>query len=238
MDSEERRGIWVPLGAGLVLVAVRQVLSRPLGVAVTVAVLLGLGAVLPRRPWRTAVIAALPGLAAGLVVGVRHSVGSVALALVLFPVGVAVTALLVKGGSLLVLRPEPGSASVAAGRRPKRFETKAQRGRFLVIVAAVAVGGSVFLRSWGSAEADRMADRRVAAIRAALDGVDVNTLRLDPLGFNDGADIPGGPYDLAFLGPDGFEASEQLHSRLQYRCIHVLLTDGGLLSIDVDPGRC
>ena len=203
MDSEERRGIWVPLAVGFVLVAVRQVLSPPVAVAVTVAVLLGLGALLPRRPWRTAVIAALPGLAAGLVVGLRHSVGWAALALVLFPVGVAVTALLVKGGSLLVLRPEPGSAPVAAGYRPKRFETKAQRGRLLVIVAAVVVVGGVFLRSWGTAEVDRMADRRVAAIRAALDGLDPNTLRLDPLGSTTAPTSPAGPTTWRFADRTG-----------------------------------
>ncbi len=236
--SEERRGIWLPLGAGLALVALRPVLPRPVAVAISIAVLLGLGALLPRRLWRTAVIVALPGLAAGLVVGAGRSLGWVAVVLVSVPLVIAFTALVVKGGSLLVVRPEPGSPPVPAGHRPKRFETKAQRGRFLVIIAAFVVIGGVFLRSWGAAEVDRRADRRVAEIRAALDGRDVNTIRLDPLGFNDGADIPGGPYDLAFRGPDGFEARVELHNRLQHRCIRVLLMDGGRLVTDVDHGRC
>ena len=82
------------------------------------------------------------------------------------------------------------------------FDSQLNRGRFLLVLFAVAVIASRLVTSCGAGAADKEAARRTAEIRAALDGR--KPVDLAPAfrpGFSQ--TMPGGPYDFVGPGPDG-----------------------------------
>lgn len=238
--------VLLPLAAGLLVVGVSAVgLGSGATTLLDMAVFLALGTVLPKRVWRTAAIATAPGLVVGLVRAGSDSVGLFLVVVVASPLVIALSALLVKGGALLVARagdspsPTPNGPG-RGGRRRKAFETKEQRGRFLVVLAILLVAGTSALSDWGAAEADRRAAAREEQIRTALAGRTPQSLQIEGLTGTaaDRPGLPGGPYDRATLGSDHFEASVELRVRLQYRCIRVAVTPDGHVATDVDKGEC
>ena len=233
------------LAAGLLAVGVSAVgLDSGVSTLLEVAIFLGLGTVLPTRVWRTAAIATAPGLVVGLARAGSESLGLFLVVLVASPLLIALSALLVKGGALLVARAGDSPAPAAPGRgeppRRKLFETKEQRGRFLVVLAIVLVVGARALSGWGGAEADRRAAARAEQIRTALAGHTTESLQIEGL-TSAGADspgLPGAPYHRATLGSDRFEATVELQAWLEYRCIKVEVTSDGQVSTAVDKGEC
>lgn len=153
-----------------------------------------------------------------------------ALTVVVSPVAVLVAGLVIAGAALVAPR---------LGRwRP--FETKAQRGRFLVVVGAVAVIGTTWLSNWGAADADAAAARRAEEIRAALDGRTPESIRRDSLLrlYSGEGDYPGGPYRGAAFDGERFTATAEVRKRLQSRCIHVEVGPTGAVDTRVVDGRC
>ncbi len=229
----------MPLGAGLALIAVGWALPRPVASTVGLVTLLGLGAVIPERPWRTAALTASPSLVASLVHATGESAASVGLVVLLSPLLVAFATLVIMGGRLLVGHQPDAAPPVESaddfGRRWKPFETKAQRGRFLVIVAILVVVGSGFLSRCGSAEADRDASRRAEEIRTALNGRSPQSLQ-SSLGID--LVLPGGPYRFATVVGDSFEATAEVNSGFQYRCILVRVGPDGRVSTEIKHKRC
>ncbi len=236
--------ILLPVAAGLLLTGVSAV-GRS-GGATTVAhaiVFLGLGAVLPARPWRSAALASAPGFLVGLVRAGSDSLGSLLVVVVVTPLIVALGALMVRAGTLLAARPDApptGEPRPDPARRRRRFETKEQRGRFLVVLVLVLVVASRAFHAWGAAEADRRAAAREQEIRTALEGRTLQSLRIDHVRSTSGAGpgLPGGPYDGATLGPEGFAASDEVMVRLQSRCIRVEVTADGRVSTEVEDRGC
>lgn len=240
-------GVLLPLAAGLASVGVSALGLDP-GVASVLAmvVFVALGAAHPARPWRTAAIASMPGLVVALVLVGSESLGLFLVVVATSPLYVALSALLVKGGALLVARADARPSAVPTtvpGRgQPRRraFETREQRGRFLVVLALLLVIGGIALSRWGAGEADRRAEVRQGQIRTALVGQTPESLRVDGVttAFGDRPDLPGGPYDTTTLGPDRFEATVELQVRLQYRCISIEVTADGAVSTEVERDEC
>ena len=231
----------LPLTAGLMLLAVSR--ATPDGVAGVLSLisLFALGALVPDRPWRTGAIAASPTVAvAVLVAAAAGSVGSVVVFVVCSPLLVAFAALLVRGGALLGARDAVPCDQGRSEQAWRPFETKAQRGRFLVIVATIVMVGSVWMSNWGSAEVDRAAARRVEHIRSSLAGRTPESVRVQGvMGAAAGeSQLPGGPYRGAGLGKDRFTATAEVSKGLQSRCIHVVLDAEGEVSTRVSHGRC
>lgn len=235
----------MPVAVGLVLAALPFVVpQRGLIVALDIAALLALGAWRQEKPWRSGAIVALPGAAVALARATDDSLGSFALVASTSPVVVAVSGLLVKAGGLLVHRADqepasgPGDASGGHGRghRRKLFETKPQRARFLVIVAAVLGIGVSLLEWWGAEEADRRASERAEEIQTALAGRTPESLLIE--GVMGSSALPGGPYRFASLGPGAFEASAEVSRALQSRCIRVRVIADGQVSTEIENGRC
>lgn len=235
----------LPLAAGLALLAVSY--ATPDGAwtgLLSLVTLLALGAMVPENPWRTGAIAGSPGVFAAVLEAANRSMGALALIVVLSPVVLVVAGLLVKGGSLLVGRSEDASPGEQRGapveHRWRPFETKAQRGRFLVVVAVLVLVGSSWLSNWGAAEADRAAARRVDQIRSALAGHTPESLRRAGLSYayGGGGGVPGGPYSTTSLGSERFTATAEVGKRLQYRCIHVDVSASGEVSTKITKGHC
>jgi len=227
----------LPLATGLLIGAINAVV--PFGAAglVGLMLLLTLGAVLPGHPWRTGAIAAAPTVLAAVVAGAGDSLGAAALFLVASPVLVAIFAAAVKGGSMLVAsttEPKTGDG------RWRPFETQAQRGRFLVIVAVLLVIGTSYCRNLGAGEADRLADRRVESLRSALAGQTAETLLQATLrsGFTGTGTVPGGPYRSARPAPDRFTGRVEIRKFSQFRCIHVEVDAGGAVTTSIERERC
>lgn len=240
-------GVLLPLAAGLASLGVWALgFDSGISTVAAMAIFLALGAALPERPWRTAAIASTPGLVVALVRAGSDSMGLLLVVVATSPLYVALAALLVKGGTLLVARagarPSAVPTTVSGRAQPRRraFETKEQRGRFLVILALLLFIAGVALSRWGAGEADRQAEVREGQIRTALVGQTPESLRVDGVttAFGDGPDLPGGPYDTAALGPDRFEATVELQVRLQYRCISIEVTADGALSTEVERNEC
>ena len=72
-----------------------------IAIAVTVGTLVGLGAVVPERPWRTAAIAEAPGLALAVAKAARDSLGLVGLVVVMSPLVLVISVVLVGTGAAL-----------------------------------------------------------------------------------------------------------------------------------------
>lgn len=241
--SQRETAFLLPLIVGLFNVALAR--AVPVGDVTTlalVATLLGLGAVLPEKPWRSAAIASLPGACLLLLRSPGKPIAIVLLTVVLFAGSVGLRGLLVKGGHLLVQRSHRDHASHRDDTPPepwKPFQTRAQRGRFLVVLLAIVLIGGQRLSVWGKDEADREADRRAAQIRTALNGRSPKSLQIDIFkGANDGTTPPGGPYLSASPGNDRFDATVEVNRRLQYRCIQVHVTADGQASTDIKKRRC
>ena len=239
--------VLLPLAAGLASIGVSSLGFDPgVGVVLAMVVFLALGAALPTRPWRTAAIASVPGLVVALVRAGADSLGLFLVVAATSPLFVALSALLVKGGALLVARagaqPSAVPDALPGARRPRRkaFDTKEQRGRFLVVLALLLVIGGVALSRWGADEADRRANIREEQIRTALAGRTPESLLVDGLAnaSGDRPGLPGGPYDAASLGSDRFTATVELRVRLQYRCIRVEVSAEGLVSTEVEDREC
>lgn len=236
--------ILLPVAAGVLLVGVSAVwLDSGATMVANVMVFLGLGAVLPAHPWRSAALASAPGFLVGLVRAGSDSLGSLLVVVVVTPLIVALAALMVRAGALLVARPDApptGEPPPGPGRRRRRFETKEQRGRFLVVLVLLLVVASRAFDAWGAAEADRRAAAREQEMRTALEDRTLQSLRTDYVRSISGADpgLPGGPYDQATLGPEGFTASDEVTVRLQARCVRVEVTADGRVSTEVEDRGC
>ncbi len=236
------------VAAGLALAALPLAVSRP-GVVtgVDIAVLLGMGALLPERPWRTGVIVATPGVLAGLLrAAVDGSEVPFPVLVLASPVALVISGLIVKVGAALVERRDQDSsdprqpAPRGDGRRRRPFETKAQRARFLVLLTTVFVIGSSLLDNWGAGEVDEAARRREAEIRSALEGRTAEQISTQGIAgiYGDGPDLPGGPYRWASPGSEVFQAPDEVRRGLQYRCLHVRLAGEGPVEIEIERDRC
>jgi hypothetical protein len=236
-SSKAQSGILLPLIAGLLLVALGQAIPIDwVNTVLNVGILLGLGAVLREKPWRTGAIATLPGAVVSLVRAADTSLATFALFLVIAPFAMVVSGLIVRCGQLLVAgSSRPGDEA----RRRKPFETQEQRGRFLVVVAIVLVVGFQLLRSWGADEADRDAARRADQMRADLSGWTAPRLHeRGTIGLLRGEPLPGGPYDSASPGLEEFRANVELSHRLQTRCVRVQVDAVGNISTEVEKDGC
>ena len=247
-SGEREIAVLLPLAAGLILAALPYVV--PVGtitVVVDVVTLLALGAVLPQQPWRTGAIAASPTIVGAVLRAAGESPALFALAVIGSPIVVAIFALLVKGGAVF-LRPaganetgDPEKRAQEGGRRRWRpFETKTQRGRFLIVVAVLLLIGSRALSNWGAEEADRLAALRASEIHAALSGRTPESVRVEGMtgAFEDRPGLPGGPYRHATLGTETFRASAEVRYRLQSRCIHVQLDGDGQVDTQIEKSEC
>ncbi len=247
-SGEREIAVLLPLAAGLILVALPYVV--PVGtitVVVDVVTLLALGAVLPQQPWRTGAIAAFPTIVGAVLRAAGESPALFALAVIGSPIVVAIFTLLVKGGAVF-LRPagtneagDPGMRTQEGERRRWRpFETKAQRGRFLIVVAVLLLIGSRALSNWGGEEADRLAALRASEIHAALSGRTPESVRVEGMtgAFEDRPGLPGGPYRHATLGMETFRATAEVRYRLQSRCIHVQLDGDGRVDTQIEKSEC
>ena len=235
--NEKGAELLLPLAGGLLMVGTNS--TVPLGGAglLGLLVLLALGAVLPEHPWRTGAIAAGPMMVAAVAAVAGDSLGASALFLVASPILVAIFAAAVKGGAMLAA---PASEPRAGDGRWRPFETQAQRGRFLVIVAVVLVIGTSYCRNLGNGEADRAAARRVEEIRGALEGHTAESLRRASIGsgLSGRGVVPGGPYRSTRPGTDRFTATAEIRRFSQFRCIYVEVDAGGALATKVVKGDC
>lgn len=227
----------LPLATGLLIVALGAAVPAGGAALLVLLVMLTLGAVVRGHAWRTGAIAAAPVVVAAVGGAAGESLGTAAVLLLASPVLVAVLAAAAKGGSLLVAHSD-GPDAGAGGWRP--FETQAQRGRFLVIVAVLLVVGGMWLRNLGAGEADRAAARRVAEIRAALAGQTAATLQGTALSFlvDGGGAVPGGPYRSVQPGADRFTATDEVHKLSQFRCIRVEVDAAGAVTTRVQRHPC
>lgn len=197
------------LQVGLLLLGPNAAITTGLNIVA----FLALGAVLPARPWRTAAIASVPGLVFGLVRAGLDSSGTFLMVFLASPLVVAFSAVLVKGGAMLVARAgdeptaDPTGVAGASPRRRKAFETKAQRGRFLVVLVLVLVIAGTVVSRWGGREADSRAAARADQIQAALAGVTAQSLQVDSLtgAMGEGPGPPGGAYNTQSLRPTASE---------------------------------
>jgi hypothetical protein len=228
--------VLLPLATGLLIVGIDSVV--PVGGAglLGLMVLLTLGAVMPAKPWRTGAIAAAPIVLAAVVAAAANSLGAPALLVLASPALVAICAAAVKGGSMLAAPATEQKAG--AGRWP--FETQAQRGRFLVVVADLLVIGASSWRNAGAGEADRAAARRVEQIRGALQGHTAASLLGASIGpsMSGVGVVPGGPYRSMTPGPDRFRATAEVRKLAQARCIRVEVDAAGAVTTKTTKGAC
>ncbi|MDP9419613.1 MAG: hypothetical protein M3P53_05620 [Actinomycetota bacterium] len=238
--------VLVPLGAGVALAALPMVLPLGAGVAVIdLAVLLALGALFRETPWRVGSLVALPVVAAAVLRAGAGSGGAFLVAMLVSPVLVLFYALVARAGAMLVERDTADDdrlhTEAAPAAHPRgRFETKAQRGRFLAILGILAVVGMASLSAWSSSSADRKAARREAEIRQALKGrtpAELTPQVLQAFGGN-GEVLPGGPYETVEPGSQMIRATATVRSGIEERCIRVLLSAEGVLSTETSEGRC
>jgi hypothetical protein len=226
----------LPLATGLLIVGINAALPLSGGALLGLMVMLTLGAVLRGHPWRTGAIVAAPIVMAAVARAAGDSLGASALFVVAAPILVAILAAAVKGGAMLAA---PASEPKAADGRWRPFETQAQRGRFLVIVAVLLVIGTSYCRNLGAGEADRAAARRVEEIRGALAGQTAASLhQARRLGFTGRDTVPGGPYRTTRAGSDRFAATAEVRRYSQFRCIHVEVDAAGAITTRVTKDRC
>lgn len=235
--SGKETALLLPLIAGLLAVALARVVPvEPVVTVIDLVILLALGAALPDKPWRTAAISGVPGLVVLLARLHDRSAATIALTLALLPLAFLFTGILVKAGAALAERP---ARRVTEGRRRKPFETRAQRGRFLLVLLVVVLLGGRWLHDWGREEVDRDAARRADEVRRALTNRTPLSLQVAVLGGPDSLQsIPGGPYRSASPGATRFDATIELHRRLQYRCIHVHVDQEGRVATTIDDDSC
>ena len=240
--SQRETAFLLPLIVGLFSVALERAIPDALSTLAYVVTLLGLGALLPDKPWRSAAIASLPGACLLLARSPGRPLATVLLTIVLFAASVGFSGLLVKAGALLAQRSRRDHASHPGDTPPgpwKPFQTKAQRGRFLVVLLVIVLIGGQRLSVWGRDEVDREADRRAAQMRTALNGRSPKSLQIDIFkAGNEGTTPPGGPYLSASPGNERFEATVEVNRRLQYRCIQVHVTADGQVSTDIKKRQC
>jgi hypothetical protein len=227
----------LPLATGLLMLGINAVV--PVGGAglLGLLLLLTLGAVLPGNPWRTGALAAAPMVVAAVVAAAGESLGAAALFLVAAPILLAVCAAAVKAGAMLVA---PAAEAKAGEGRRGPFETQAQRGRFLVVVAVLLVIGASYCRNLGASEADRAAERTVEELRGVLAGQPAESLRLASLGSGLAGVgvVPGGPYRSVRPGSDRFTATTEVTKLAQSRCIRVEVDAAGAVTTKVVKRAC
>ncbi len=231
-DLDRRRAfVLLPLVGGLLAVGVAQLSPPAVVIPLSVGTLVGLGAVVPERPWRTAAIFEAPGLTAAMARAAGDSLGLVAVVLAMSPVVLAISWGLVRAGAALrrerdARRGEEGASDTAERVRGDRglFATKARRGAFLIVLLTVlGTCNAALTQRWGDT-ADRLARQRAEEIRSALAGREPQSLQNDALrGAYGGArePLPGGPYREMQPGATEFTASAEVRSGLEYRCIRV-----------------
>ncbi len=129
----------------------------------------------------------------------------------------------------------PGADVKEAGGRWRPFETKAQRGRFLVILGALVLVGVPWLSNWSAQGADRAAAVRAEEIRTSLSGHTPEALRMAGISADQG--LPGGPYRMASLD-EVFTASAEVTSRGEVRCIRVRVEPDGAVSTEIQRREC
>lgn len=237
LDHRRAAAVLLPLAGGLAVAAAAQVSVPAVILPVNVAMLVLLGAVLPERPWRTAVLAEAPGLALALGRAADQSWLLAGLVIVVAPLFVAISAVLVKAGAALRRDRDERRTEHAADRG--LFATKARRGAFLIVLATLlATCNGVLSERWGD-EADRLARQRAEEIRTELSGWTPDSLPeslLGPAYGGTGAPVPGGPYEGYATGPDGFRASAEVRAGLEFRCIRVRVGPDAVVHTDIEGG--
>jgi hypothetical protein len=246
--SDRRAFVLLPLAGGLLAAAVAQVSLPAVAIPFSVGTLVGLGALVPEHPWRTAAIFEIPGLSVAIVRAGGHSLALAGVVLALSLVVLAIAWALVRTGAGLRRESdqhrggagEAGTAGRGTGDRGL-FGTKARRGAFLIVLVTVlgTCGGELTQR-WGET-ADRLARQRAEEIRTALAGRDPRTLQGDALraAYSGAAQpLPGGPYKE--LRPSGVEfvASAEVRSGLEYRCIRVRVDASATPHTVIEDGTC
>lgn len=230
----------VPLVWGGLLVAVGWVTSAPRGLGLAhLGVLLALGAFLPGPPLRAGALASLPLVVAGLATAARGSAARLAFAVVFSPFALLAGGLVATAGVLVgdyvreevAARGSPGRPAA----RPARFETKVQRGRFLLGVFVLLGVGGWLVGSWGAGAADDQAGRREKSMGQALRGVTPSDYAPATAGLGG---LPGGPYRSVRAGPDGLHVSDQVRVWLQSRCVRADVTPEGRVSTSVSHTAC
>lgn len=229
---QQRASVLLPFAAGLFIVAVAQLAVPAIVMAVTVGVLVAVGAVVPERPWRTAAIAEAPVLVLALARAVGQSIALVGVVVLTLPLVLAISVLLLKAGAGL-RRERPAGGGV--------FATKARRGAFLIaMVAVLVVGNAVFTQRWSDAVYGRALQRQ-EEIRSALRGRTPQSLQAQALAraFSGAGDaLPGGPYQEVRTGTEEFRAAAEVHAGLERRCIRVRVDADAIVSTAVEHGGC
>ena len=224
------------------------VLLDELSGLVNLVLILALGAVVRENPWRAGALASLPLMGVVLIRTGTTSALALAVAVVVGPVFLVISALLAKAGSMLVARgPDEaapdGLAPVGPTGRRAMFDTKAQRGRFLVIVALVVMMVTGTVSAVSSRAADRKAEERVAEIRLALNGKTPEELVPGMIvGFigddSVGPVLPGGPYEVIRPKNGAIDATSQVRAGFTQRCIRVHLAADGVVTTSTTEGSC
>jgi hypothetical protein len=246
LDHPRAAAVLLPLAGGLAVAAVAQLSIPAVIVPVNVVVLVLLGAVLPQRPWRTAVLAEAPGLALALGRAMGESWMLVGLVIVVAPLFVAISAVLVKAGAALRRdrdeRRAEGTGEVGRSTGDRGlFATEARRGAFLILlVTLLATCNRALTQRWGD-EADRLARQRAEEIRTALSGRTPKSLQeslLSPFYGGAGEPLPGGPYREYRPGSEEFWASAEVRSGLEFRCIRVRVGADAVVHTEIEGDAC
>lgn len=227
--------LWLPIAAGLLLAALPVLVELdPLVGIVHLGILLGLKAILRGPPWRAGALAAVPVVIGGLLRAGGGSGGRLLLLVLVSPLTIVISALVARAGSMLVERePAAGDPADVAESSPTRrgmLDTKAQRGRFLVILGVLALAVTTGCRHGGRrqltarlpSESPR-SDKHLAGARHASSC----PTRSAPCSAATARSSPEGRTDQTVKKSDkAIDATVEVRSGLQSRCIRVHLTGG------------
>lgn len=211
-----------------------------LGGLVNLAALLALGAVLRNDPWRAGGIAAVPLVVAMVLDRGLSPLRAVGVTLVAVPFVLVGSALVSRAGSMLVAADEEGTAEPGAGGRRGRFDTKARRGRFLVVLGIAVALANGACSAWGTRAADQKAAAREAEIRRALDPMTADQVMPRVLAVLDssGEGLPGGPYRVIRAVGGGVEATAEVRAWTEERCVRARLSASGVVTTETSDGAC
>ncbi len=113
------------------------------------------------------------------------------------------------------------------------FETKRQRGRFLVLLLATAVVVFLGLNSWAARRANERAETTQAVMRTELPRVGARELLLP---IDNDLSIP----DLRSILPadDGAQATSEVRVLWQYRCVVGRIDEAGNVAVEIFERSC
>ncbi len=113
------------------------------------------------------------------------------------------------------------------------FETKRQRGRFLVLLLATAVVIFLGLNSWAACRANESAGTTQAVMRTELPRVGARELLLP---IDNDLSIP----DLRSILPtdDGAQATSEVRVLWQYRCVAGQVDEAGTVAVEIFERSC